>query len=323
MAFSAGKAPKVGGYSKGGSDIYGTTEETGYAFDYGSQMQDRGRFEKGRLAQAMTGETSVAQQQLRQGLGQAQQAMAQQAGAQGSNPLAQRAAIMGGAQMQQQANAQSAALRAQEVAAAQDAYSQYQAAAAQGHSVYDQMGQQGSFKQEELMRDWNRHRTEQEAAERAFGMQMAGTAASAMSGLMSDERSKMNISEPSGGAQDALLGSIGKAGGSGGAPAALLGSISQWSEQGGEERESKALDDAMRALKMYQYDYKPEFVAGGLPGERQTGVMAQALESSQLGSQAVRSTPAGKVIDPRESVGLQFGMLGRLDSRLSKLERSK
>lgn len=205
MAFSAGPAPKVGGYQKGGSDIFGTDKETGYRFDYGSQQQLRGEFEKQRLADAASGRTSVAQQQLRMGLGQAQRAMGAQAGAQGSNPLAQRAAIYGGAQMQQQANMGAAALRAQEMAAAQDAMSRTYQDFAQGHMGYDQMGQQGSIAEEQMRRDYQRHKTEQEAAARDFGMQMVGTAASAMAGAASDERGKMAPAMATGSQQDATI----------------------------------------------------------------------------------------------------------------------
>lgn len=90
--------------------------------NWSNYMDEEKKFGQQVMADAATGNTSVAQQQLRQGLAQNQQMMAAQSVGRGSSPLAQRAAIYGGGQAGQQMVGQSAALRAAEMQAAQQMY---------------------------------------------------------------------------------------------------------------------------------------------------------------------------------------------------------
>jgi hypothetical protein len=118
----------------------------------------------------------------------------------------------------------------------------------------------------------------------------------------------------------------------------------------GGDAEARRMLDALRA---FTYKYKPE--AERLENQRQArtldvelgpakvrprldvelgaarvrpisrptriGVMAQHLERSPLGAQAVVNTPAGKAIDPAQlSMGLAAG-LANLNSRMKKIEK--
>lgn len=146
------------------------------------------------LQDARSGQ-SVAQQQMRQGLGQAQSAQAGQSLGRG-NPLSQRAAMYGSGQMSAQATTQGKALRAQEMQAARmmanEAAQQQAAMAMQERALWQQqvgMDQQSNlardqFEADQRQRDWER------------GWQVAGTIASvagAGAGAMSDERMKTTI----------------------------------------------------------------------------------------------------------------------------------
>lgn len=138
------------------------------------------------------GRASVAQQQLRQGLGQAQRAMGAQAMARGSNPLAMRQALMQGSQMAQQANVQSAALRAQEMAAAQQ---QRLGMLQNEQSAYFQAGQMGlqqGVARNQAAQAARDAQNAQNNANRDFAMGVANQAIGAAGGaaMMSDERAK-------------------------------------------------------------------------------------------------------------------------------------
>lgn len=186
-----------------------TYDKTGYAGTYGRQQQLAGLHAKETLARAETGDTSVAQQQMRQGLAQARQSMANQAAARGSNPLAQRAAIYGGAQMSQDAVTQSAALRAQEMQAAQAAMAQYHQQAAQGHMGFNQMDQQRQLHNADLALQHKQMAMDYDARERKFAVDTAmGVASLAAGAAMSDERAKQGIGQTPGQTEDDAIRSL-------------------------------------------------------------------------------------------------------------------
>jgi hypothetical protein len=167
------------------------------AVEYEHYDRNLGRQADAALQEARGGQ-SVAQQQLRQGLGQAQSAQAGQSLGRG-NPLAQRAAMYQGGQMAAQTDTQGKALRAQEMQAARlQALEAAQAQAGmslQERALWQQqegMEAAGSlardqFEADQRQRDWER------------GWQVAGTIASVAgggAGAMSDERMKTSIDQP-------------------------------------------------------------------------------------------------------------------------------
>ena len=79
------------------------------------------------------------------------------------------------------------------------------------------------------------------------------------------------------------------------------------------------VDQALNNAVPYSFDYK----AGvGAPG-RQLGVMAQDVANNPLTNAMVTPTPAGLAINPAKAVGPLLGMAGRLNQRVSKLEKGK
>lgn len=143
------------------------------------------------LQQAESG-NSAAQQQMRIGMAQAQQAGAQQAVGRGSNPLAQRAAMYNSGNLANQTNMQSGLLRAQETAAARQAYMNAMGQQAQGEMGYSQMGLQQQMAQADLNLQREKFQADEDERERQFGMQVGGMMMSVAGGMagMSDERNK-------------------------------------------------------------------------------------------------------------------------------------
>ena len=130
----------------------------------------------------------------------------------------------------------------------------------------------------------------QSGAQQGFGdaMQIGQTAAGAASGgLMSDARAKTDIT----------------------------------SESDEPARPSMA-DDFLSRLKPASYNYRdtqdePTPGAGG----RYLGVMAQALEGTQgAGRSMVKTTPRGKMIEPKATLSAALAGIGRLHERLQALE---
>lgn len=79
----------------------------------------------------------------------------------------------------------------------------------------------------------------------------------------------------------------------------------------------KDADALIRALKAHAYDYKDERFGKG----RQLGIMAQALEKTPGGKQAVMDTPHGKMVDAAKLAGALAAAAGRLGERVTKLEK--
>lgn len=165
----------------------------GYERDrqYAQEMRDAA--EKW-LTEARGGKNSVAQQQLRAGLGAAQRAGAQQAIGRGSNPLAQRAAVYSGGQMAGEANTQSAALRAAEWQSAQ----QMQMDAIRMQEAQAMAETQSELARQDALRRYHLGLWgQEEGADQAKyqqGQEISGQVIQALAMMMaSDERAKTDI----------------------------------------------------------------------------------------------------------------------------------
>jgi hypothetical protein len=75
-------------------------------------------------------------------------------------------------------------------------------------------------------------------------------------------------------------------------------------------------DEFLGKLKPYKYDYKSEENGKG----KQAGVMAQDLEKTEIGKQAVIDTPKGKMVDYSKLGPTMLSSLVELNDRLKKLE---
>lgn len=86
--------------------------------------------------------------------------------------------------------------------------------------------------------------------------------------------------------------------------------------EGGEGK----LDDFLGKLKAYQYEYKePEKHGEG----NFISPMAQDLEKSELGSEMVRDSSEGKMVNYQRGLGTIVAALAHLDKKISELEASK
>jgi hypothetical protein len=74
-------------------------------------------------------------------------------------------------------------------------------------------------------------------------------------------------------------------------------------------------------LKPASYDYKEEVKHDPRASEdRQLGVMAQDLEKSKLGKEAVSEGDAGKIVDYKDLQPKMLASLAALNQRLKKIE---
>lgn len=80
----------------------------------------------------------------------------------------------------------------------------------------------------------------------------------------------------------------------------------------------KDADDFVKGLKAYRYKYKGNGDYG--PEGEHLGIMAQDLERTKLGRQAVVDTPRGKAVDGARLATQLAAVTARLGERLSKLE---
>lgn len=77
----------------------------------------------------------------------------------------------------------------------------------------------------------------------------------------------------------------------------------------------------MDRLKPASYDYKDEVKDSPLASkDRQIGIMAQDLEKSKLGKEAVKNTEMGKIVDYKDLEPKVLASLAALNKRLKKLE---
>lgn len=75
-------------------------------------------------------------------------------------------------------------------------------------------------------------------------------------------------------------------------------------------------------LSAHSYEYKNPSQPGASPGEH-TGVMAQELEKSKVGSQMVMDTPNGKMVDYAKGLPAILAAQAELNKRLDKIEGKK
>lgn len=80
--------------------------------------------------------------------------------------------------------------------------------------------------------------------------------------------------------------------------------------------ESFSSDEFLSKLKPYKYDYKSQEDGKG----KQAGVMAQDLENTEVGKQAVINTPKGKMVDYNKLGPTMLSSLVELNERLKKIE---
>jgi hypothetical protein len=76
------------------------------------------------------------------------------------------------------------------------------------------------------------------------------------------------------------------------------------------------VEDFMKGLKAYKYDYKDEKFGEG----KRLGIMAQDLEKTKLGKRAVIDTDEGKMVDVRTLAGALAASTANLNKRLAKVE---
>ena len=86
-----------------------------------------------------------------------------------------------------------------------------------------------------------------------------------------------------------------------------------------KENIKPASDDLQKfaeALKGYNFNYKDQKDGAG----PQTGVMAQDLEKSKVGSQAVIDTPEGKMVDYAKLMPAMLATIAEQEKRIKKME---
>lgn len=80
-------------------------------------------------------------------------------------------------------------------------------------------------------------------------------------------------------------------------------------------------DALAEQLELNRFQYTPKAQEMGAPAGERIGVMAQDMERSELGKQAVVETPEGhKAIDRDNALGLSLGMHGRAAERIDQQE---
>lgn len=84
-----------------------------------------------------------------------------------------------------------------------------------------------------------------------------------------------------------------------------------------QEADTSKIQDMLNKLQGYEYDYKEE--VGGM--DDNTGIMAQDLEQSELGSKLVEESPEGvKMIDNQKLVSTLMASLADMNKRVNELE---
>jgi hypothetical protein len=83
----------------------------------------------------------------------------------------------------------------------------------------------------------------------------------------------------------------------------------------------KDVEKFMGRIKASSYDYKKEYQDSPLASKnREIGVMAQDLEKSKLGKEAVKDTPKGKIVDYDNLGPKMLASIANLNERLKKME---
>lgn len=85
-----------------------------------------------------------------------------------------------------------------------------------------------------------------------------------------------------------------------------------------------AMDDALRVMPPYQYQYKPDAaMANGQDTAPRAGIMAQDAEQNPLSAAMVRDTPQGKTIDIPTATSFLLAAVSRINERLDRDRASK
>lgn len=261
---------------------------------------------------------SLAQQQLQQGLQQAQaQQASMAAGARGGGANLAAAQMAASSQMGQQsamANQQAAQIRAQEQLSAMQGYGglagQYgqQAGAMRGQDLgYAGLAQAGVGMQQQDALAYEKLRQNQQLAE-----------LQAQTGL---EQSQLQGATATQGQLGEQTGGSSKGGSS--LFAGLIGGVAGMFS---DVRAKKNISDgnaaalgAVDKLKAYTYDYKDPRMGQG----RQIGIMAQDMERSPEGARAVIETPKGKAINGPAALGLSLAGIAALKDKVDALEAER
>lgn len=281
------------------------------------------------LAQAMHRralglDPSVAEQQLRMGLGQTlaqQSALANSArGGAGNQAYAQRMAQNNAGNAAIQTNANAALLRAKETS---DAYAGLGAALSGAGQTFGGAGntfgqsRMGSIQQQNTLANvqsgnmdrnnamqqyWNNQYMDvnKQDANNALGIGNQDNASSQISEQAREADQKRKDMQT----QQAIA-AIGMG----------LGLVSD--ERLKEDiKPAKGIGEMLAALKPSTYRYKDEQHGDG----ERVGIMAQDLEKSEVGKLLVRETPIGKAVDGKQSLGALLAAAAEHEKRLRKLE---
>lgn len=116
------------------------------------------------------------------------------------------------------------------------------------------------------------------------------------------------------GRQSQLLGGL-----IGGAASIMAGSDKEM-KKNIKKAGGKDIDKFLDALEAKTYEYKEPDKPGRAPGKRY-GVLAQALEKSDMGKSLVHNTPEGKMVDVAQGFGAVLASQAELNKRLKKLEK--
>lgn len=306
---------------------------TGIAEAGGMDAQSRLNLEEG-LARAAGAEQARLQQLTEDPtLGQGQRLALQSQAVQGAGQSARNVALQSAAQAQQarmaalgqQANMASGMQQQQlglagQKASAADAIAQFNAqqrmgAQAQNLANRQRIAEAGTAtrNQEQMYNVGLQQQRFQNELARATGVTGAQTA---MAGNLQQQAGAAQ------GAQQAMTGGLLNLGGTLGAAAIKAASVAAPAAAVASDKnlktniESFSSDDFLGKLKPYKYDYKDESDGKG----KQAGVMAQDLENTEVGKQAVIDTPRGKIVDYNKLGPTMLSSLVELNERLKKIE---
>lgn len=261
---------------------------------------------------------SLAQQQMNQGV---ENAIAAQrsaaASARGMSPaLAQRIAANQMTDVQNQAVRNSAMLRAQETANANNAMAGLLGQVA-GQDINVANQNLGAQMQQRGMNDQLMMGAMQAGMGFEEGLIDRRMQAEAMRQKAFEDAQRRRVGIATGNMQaeaqhtGALAGMAGA-----GLGAAMMSDRNVKTSIKGSDKETEAMLDA---LKSQSWEYKDKKHGEG----RWNGVMAQDLEKSSLGREAVMETPEGKALDPRKVISALLAGSANINKRLRKLEGAK
>jgi hypothetical protein len=294
---------------------------TGIAEAGGLDAQSRLNLEEG-LARA-SGAEQARLQQLREDptLGQGQRLALQAQAVQGSGQSARDVALQSAAQAQQarmaalgqQANLASGMQQQQlglagQKASAADAIAQFNAQQRMG------VQSQNLANRQRIAEAGAATRNQQEMYNKGLIQQKFQNEMAKATGVTGQQSSMAgNLQQQASSAQQAQQAQTGALIGLGG----TLGAAALMSDINAKTNiESFSSDEFLGKLKPYKYDYKDESDGKG----KQAGVMAQDLENTEVGKQAVIDTSKGKMVDYNKLGPTMLSSLVELNERLKKVE---